>query len=56
METRHVIAYTLLALAALFMLVAAVIYKQRRDQRRRRLRGIKTDEIAALNRRRETGR
>lgn len=47
METRLLIAYTIIAAMLLVGSVALIGWKRRRDARRLRLRGIKTGERAA---------
>jgi hypothetical protein len=47
LETRLLIAYTIIAAMLLVGSVALIGWKRRRDARRLRLRGIKTGERAA---------
>ena len=47
LETRLLIAYSIIAALAVTGTVALVMWKRRRDARRLRLRGIKTAERAA---------
>ena len=44
MELRQQIAYAIIAVMAVGGTMAFVLWKKKRDARRRRLRGIKTDE------------
>ena len=46
METRLVIAYTIIAVMLIVGATALFVWKRRRDARRLRLRGIKTEERA----------
>ncbi|WP_156457973.1 hypothetical protein [Sphingomonas sp. Leaf412] len=46
MELREQIAYLIIAALVVAGTVTFVLWKRRRDARRRRLRGIKTDEQA----------
>lgn len=46
METREVIAYTIIAVMLIVGSTTLFVWKRRRDARRLRLRGIKTEERA----------
>ena len=46
MELREQIAYVIIAILLVAGTVTFALWKRRRDARRRRLRGIKTDEQA----------
>ena len=51
METRHLIAYSIIAALVMGGSIALIAWKRRRDARRLRLRGIKTAERAEGSRR-----
>lgn len=49
MAFRFALAYSLIAVLVLTSVIAAIIYRNQQAKRRRRLRGIKTDEVARLS-------